>query len=303
MENIDALVFIDANSYLDLYRATKGKKLLALLREQQKHIFVTAQVVEEVQRHKLRVEALFLADQFKKLKPRGFEVPDHLFDLTGETASSLREKLGEIHEKTKQLNAALMNAAIQSLQRISRSEDEVSKALDVLFNGAIAHTPEELQRARDRKERGSPPGKKADTLGDQLTWEQLLSHCKGKSKLWLISKDSDYCTKYDGGKMFLNPLLYQNLVRPDCPTPEVFCFDGIDEGISDFVKATGVRADKLLTPNESEEIKKELDSLPPRFTFLNTSMDDANMVAIFGSHRRQMTPALWAAIQGGITEG
>jgi len=41
------MIFIDANQYLDLYRTASGKKLLAALKEQEEHIFVTKHVSEE----------------------------------------------------------------------------------------------------------------------------------------------------------------------------------------------------------------------------------------------------------------
>jgi len=74
----DALLYIDANKYLDLYRTDKGKKLLAPLGEQVEHIFVTQQTVDEVQRNKIHVTATFLAEKFKSLKLQTFNVPDHL---------------------------------------------------------------------------------------------------------------------------------------------------------------------------------------------------------------------------------
>lgn len=69
------------------------------------------------------------------------------------------------------------------MKQISCSEDEVSKALIPIFDKAVAHSPKELQKARNRKEIGNPPGKKGDPLGDQLTWEQILTHFKGKKRL------------------------------------------------------------------------------------------------------------------------
>ena len=50
----DALLFIDANQYLQLYGLVAGKKLLDFLEEQRAHIFVTTQVVDEVIRNNLR---------------------------------------------------------------------------------------------------------------------------------------------------------------------------------------------------------------------------------------------------------
>jgi hypothetical protein len=70
MGSVDAFVFIDANEYLDLYRVKKSKKLLDALREQREYIFVTAQIVDEVQRSKLRVTADFLNGLFEELELR-----------------------------------------------------------------------------------------------------------------------------------------------------------------------------------------------------------------------------------------
>ena len=275
MDNIDFLVFIDANQYLNLYRVTKGKKLLAPLLEQQNYIFVTEQVVAEVQRSKLHVAADFLNKQFEQLKVRGFDVPDHLFDISKQTDVNLRKKLGSIDNALGEVNKDLTNATIETLQRISRSEDEVSKALGQLFTKAVPHTEEEIRHARDRKERGNPPGKKADPLGDQLMWEQLLSQFKGKSKLWIITRDSDFCTKLSN-TMFLNPHLYQDLVRLNGQAPEIYCFDSIDNGIRDFVSKEGIKAEKLPTSEESKEIKEEQDSLPP-LGWLPSEMTDPSI--------------------------
>jgi hypothetical protein len=48
-------IFIDTNQYLTLYNVVQGKTLLNALIEQQDHIFVTAQVVSEVERGKLKI--------------------------------------------------------------------------------------------------------------------------------------------------------------------------------------------------------------------------------------------------------
>lgn len=294
MESLDALFFIDANQYLGLYRVTKGKKLLQSIREQQKHIFITQQVVDEVQRNKLAVTAPFLGAQFQELKLRGFEIPDHLLDISLEPAK-LRSAITDIQQKIDQVNVDLAAAALQTVQRISQSEDQVSKALAELFAGAIAETQEELQRARKRKERGNPPGKERNPLGDQLTWEQLLSHAKGKTRVWIVSSDTDYCIEH-GGKQFLNALLYQDLARFNQPPPQVFCFDNIDDGIRDFASKTGVKADALPTPEESKEIKEEFAALPPvGWLSNNVSLNEAAAAVMQQHSARQRIAAFIAA--------
>jgi 23S rRNA maturation mini-RNase III len=262
MDKVDALIFIDLNQYLDLYRVVEGKKLLGSLQEQREYIFVTKQVVAEVQSIKLKTAVDFLTKHFEQLKVRGLGVPDHIFDISGEITTTLREKLADLDKSIKEINNRLKNAAVQTLQQVSLSKDEISKALASLFDKAVIHTPEEIQRARERRERGNPPGKKSDPLGDQLTWEQLLSHCKGKSKIWIISRDRDYCTEYFE-EVSLNPLLYQDLTQICQPTMEVFCFKNLGKGLDHFVSVTDVKADKLPSPEELQKIQEEHDSLPP----------------------------------------
>jgi hypothetical protein len=266
MKKVDASLFIDANQYLKLYMADTGKKkLLHILSENQTYIFVTSQVVDEVQRNKLSVAERFLKTITQEVKERKlptFDTPEHFFGRSDSTAEGLHEKLAHIQRETQEVEEILRNAAFQVLQQISRSEDEVSKALAELFSKAVIHTEEELQHAKERRDRGNPPGKPAGPLGDQLNWEQLLSHCKHKSKIWLVSEDSDYTIKFQG-KRFLNSFLQGDLERVNQPPPDVFCFDNILKAIEDFESKTGVKHSTPLTEDESHEIKDELDSLPP----------------------------------------
>jgi hypothetical protein len=103
------------------------------------------------------------------------------------------------------------------LQSITNSTDAVSKALEPIFQNAQTPSPEQLERARYRKEVGNPPGKQADPLGDQISWEQLLDTYKGE-ELIIVTNDGDYFCSYDGRK-HLNPLLVTNL-REKCPKHE-----------------------------------------------------------------------------------
>jgi hypothetical protein len=80
--SVKALLFIDANQYLDLYRMVRGKKLLAALEEQKDYIFVTSQVVAEVGRNKVKIAANFLADAIQKMALNAMAVPDHMLSTT-----------------------------------------------------------------------------------------------------------------------------------------------------------------------------------------------------------------------------
>jgi PIN domain len=287
--SVKGLLFIDANQYLDLYRTVSGKKVLPAVLEQRNFIFVTEQIVDEVNRQKVKVTADFLADWLKKLELNSIPVPDHLLSTVGDGVVRMREQLQKTHEKVKETKEEFKKLTHDVLEQVSQSKDDVSNALAGIFSQAIKFTDAELESARARKERGNPPGKKSDSLGDQLTWEQLLSRCKDKPKLWIITRDSDYGTVY-AGKMFLNAALYQELARLYKSEPEVFCFDNIAEGLTHFTETTGAKAEKLPTPEETEQIKKEQESLPPLGWL--TSYDDSYPLAMRLQDASRMSDSL-----------
>jgi hypothetical protein len=296
MTNIDGVLFIDANQYLDLYRRmTNVKGLLGALKEQQDHIFVTAQVADEVHRRKVEVAAIFLTEELKKLESRNIAVPDHFLNTKDGRVGQIRGRLRDIEDKIKTEKEEFMKLVHYILDQISRSEDEVSKALAAIFARAVPHNDGELQRARARKERGSAPGKKTDPLGDQLIWEQILSRCQNKGSLWIITRDGDYAAKC-GDKTFLNAALYQDLSKLRQPAPEVFCFNDILDGIKHFAETTHVKAEQLPTPEEAEQIKKEQESLPP-LDWLFYNYNDATLVVLQNAYMRQKaSAALLAAL-------
>lgn len=267
------VLFIDANQYLDLYEIPSGKKLLLALQEQRDYILVTTQVVDEVNRNKVKKTARFLARELKKLELNSIAVPEHLLS----DAKGMREQLEMARRKVMETRREFEKLTRDVLKQVSQSRDEMSRGLDDLFTRAVRHNEGELERARARKERGNPPGKQEDPLGDQLSWEQILSHCKDKPRLWIITKDSDYGTVY-ANEMFLNAALHQDLAELYQSEPAVFCFDNIAEGLRHFANTTGAKAEKLPTPEETEQIKKEQESLPP--TNWLTNYDDSAPLAM-----------------------
>jgi hypothetical protein len=257
-----AAVFIDANQYLDLFQMVSGKKLLEGLLDQQDHIFVTTQVVDEVYRNKLNITARFMAERLKELTLKGTAVPDHLLHTKDDRVARVREHLSLIHDEFQDASDQLNDLTSDLLEQVSRSKDEVSKVLAEVFSKAIKPDETELQHARARRESGNPPGKPSNPLGHQVNWEQILSRYKDQPMLWIITRDSDYATTHQG-KLFLNAALYNELALLHRSEPRVFCFDNIAEGLRHFAEYTGVKAGKLPTLEETKEIKKEQESLPP----------------------------------------
>ena len=256
----DVVLFIDANQYVKLYGLTKGKRLLDLLESQKDHIFVTAQIVDEVLRNKLHsAQTFLLANQIKG------SIPDHLLDLSDERTKELRKIIQNAADEL----AAL---ATDALSKISRSEDKVSQRLRDLFdNKVVSPNLCEMQRARDRKERGNPLGKRENPLGDQIIWEQLLTYCKGANQVWIITEDQDYFIRHNR-KPMLNSLLYRDLTDACGEELNIWLFDKLDDGIIDFSKKAGVKAEDLPTEEEAKEIKEEIEALPPLGWLNETTM-------------------------------
>jgi len=256
----EIVLFIDANQYLVLFNALAGKKLLDALEEQKAYIFVTTQVVEEVQRNKIEKAVDLLSQQVEKLNLTQVGIPDHLFGISDDKTTAFRRRLNELRDEATKIKSDLVQVAKEALSKISRSEDDVSKRLMALFDKAVSPKPEEVDRARNRKERGTPPGKPEQPLGDQINWEQLVSHCKGAKRIWIVTEDTDFCTSFED-VLLLNPVLHDNLKRADGTFPAVFCFRKLLEGLTHFKENAGVKAEKVPTGRDAEEIKKALETV------------------------------------------
>ena len=162
------MIFIDANQYLDLYRLKDSKTILPTIDERRRDIFVTVQVVDEVNRRKLALVENFLKNELTpKLQPKG-DLPEQL--LSSDAINRLRAC-----KDAKSVKEEFAKLIPDLLKQVSQSTDVVSKALENLFSNPVEHKAEELERARLRQERGNPPGKKSGPIGDQLNWEQILT--------------------------------------------------------------------------------------------------------------------------------
>lgn len=270
------LLFIDANQYLDLYRIPSRTKLLPGLEQQRPYIFVTEQIVAEVYRRKVEA-TLFLVKQ--ELASHDIPLPEHLLSSGDTKLKEIRERLQQMKNDAEGIRKQLSELGSGLLKQVSKSQDEVSKALASIFYQPVKPTDAELERARSRKERGNPPGKLNGPLGDQLCWEQVLRKCReDKPPLWIITNDSDYATKYEG-ELFLNAALYQDLRAVYGAEPETYCFDSLADGLKHFAATTKVQADKLPTAEETEKIRKEQESLPTLSFFLDGAADLGAFIA------------------------
>ena len=107
---------------------------------------------------------------------------------------------------------------------------------------------------RSRQGRGTPPGKKADPLGDQITWEQFLNAAAHHRQFWIISKDGDYLDRFDRDR-FLNASLMRDLGRVVPAELDVRCFDALPAGLTNFIESMGLDDVKLPSARELAQIQ------------------------------------------------
>jgi hypothetical protein len=231
-------------------------KVLAALLEQKDHIFITQQVVDEVHRNKFTRAKEFVEKRARPLaEARKMQLPHGLKELIPEYGQ-LEKKLDQMKTDLGKLEKKLIDENATSLSKIGRSADDVSDALAKLFSVAVPADAEEMRRARERKEKGNPPGKQKDPLGDQISWEQLVARTKNISHLWLITGDDDF-GEFVNDEYLLNPLLHGELT---CQNPDlkVYCFDGILKGLQHFAEHSGVKAEKLPSKEQAQAIDRQL---------------------------------------------
>jgi len=245
------MLFIDTNIYLGFYRTVTTSKLLQSLADFKDDILVTQQVVSEVERNKLKVVYRLLLEGVESFPAmRRSNLPYQLQN------PELIERLERLQEAFDQLQESVESAVVTALNQVSHSTDAVSQMLKPIFESAIPASEDELDRARMRREFGHPPGKGRDPLGDQLSWEQVLSRIESGSHVWVVSKDSDFLLCHNG-HCVLDPSLHDDLVSRGKSMAQIHPFDSLVEALRHYQQITGFHSDLFPTEEECEIILQE----------------------------------------------
>jgi hypothetical protein len=184
---------------LGFWKLREGRlqsELLPAFVELRDHILITRQLVDETVRNRLNV---FMESAKFVEEPQPPAIPEHL--MATEEAKSWNARHKTVMEGRKALDRDWQTVLIGLANAISAGQDPVSRALEPLLATARGHEDAHLNRARDRKERGNPPGKKGDPLGDQLSWEQFLDAVRGEKSVWIVTRDRDYATRISAAKV------------------------------------------------------------------------------------------------------
>lgn len=180
-------LLIDANIYLEFYRFSKDdleelRKLAELIRENEITLYVNAQLRDEFRRNRENVLAQSLKTVTDAKIPATFP-------------QVLRN-----YQRFPKLDAARRGYAAEVEKLLSRAREDAAERklpadelLEELFGLGTEHeiAPAIVLAAKDRFDRGNPPGK-AGSYGDAITWEALLEHHPEHAGLDIITSDSDY---------------------------------------------------------------------------------------------------------------
>ena len=224
-------IFVDANILLGFWKLEDGRVpagLLLPLVELHDHVLITQQIAEEVQRNKLSVFLSSCSDFPKKIPA---QIPENM--IKKKCTHEVNGLLGALQQSIKNTQKEWDSVVAEIAKEIAFEADLTSTMLAPLTSKAQSPNQDQLDRARDRRERGNPPGKRSDPLGDQISWEQFLDAAEGKESVFIITRDRDFTAKVGNG-LVLNPLLRADLGKKG--VKEINVYDNL---------ATAVKAIKL----------------------------------------------------------
>lgn len=179
-------VFIDTNVFLSFFAFTKDdlqqlKKLIAAIDNENLIVYLPDQVIDEFDRNREKKISEALS-QFKSVGPQA--LPRMLADFN--EANDYQKAVAAL-EKAKN---ALVKHAEKLADASQLGADQlfaalIDKAKRIALDDAI------LKKARDRHDRGNPPGKPG-SYGDQINWECLLYAVPKSTDLHIVARDGDF---------------------------------------------------------------------------------------------------------------
>lgn len=243
-------IFVDANILLGFWSLSEGRvpsELLSPLVDLKENLLITQQVADEVLRNKLRVflKTSSVAPAFSP------QFPDHF--TRDRNVVLLNSELKSLTDTAKKARSEWELIRDKIAAEISSNTDQASEMLNNLLRSAAAPSQKQLDAARERRERGNPPGKRADPLGDQISWEQFLAAVEGEPSVWIITKDSDFADRLDR-RLLLNPFLRRELVERGIKKIEAY--DNLSSAIR-ALKEAGLPVAKSISAEKLAQLESD----------------------------------------------
>lgn len=266
------LIFIDANIYLRFFdsNSKEFRRLLDDLIVVKSNIFVTQQIINEIERNKLNVFNQSISNYKKNVGISKVNLPEHIDGNNTRKLEEWNNKRSRIEEDNKKLIKELDVIFEENISNISVSKDNVSIKLKSIFENISLASSEEITSARIRKEFGNPPGKRKDPIGDQITWEQLLNKISITNRIWIITNDFDFYTKFKT-TCYLNPFLSQELLNKNAEI-KINIFESLSDGLRHFFNSN-----KILSKISENDFKKVIVE---EKTILRNRIESSNITSI-----------------------
>ena len=270
-----ACIFIDANIYLRFFDSNQKefKKLLEELEKIKTSLFVTRQLVSEINRNKLNIFASSIINYSADTKIKKVVIPEHFHQEHHKIdVLEWNNKRAESFSSNSRLLSDLDLFFDENLNEISKSSDAVSQRLRSIFFNVLDPDEDIITLSKKRKELGNPPGKKNDPLGDQISWEQFRKNIKDEriQEVWIISNDADFFTIYNK-RLYLNPFLMDELLSIN-NSLKINLYQSLTDALKDYSQKNPEAS--LISNDELEEIGLE------EKIFMRTSVSSSNIASI-----------------------
>jgi hypothetical protein len=233
---IKKLLFVDANIWLDFYRARNeaGLGLLSHAEAISDNIIVTYQLESEFKRNRQTVilegmKELKAPPQIARLgifsKAQASKVMTKSLKEVEKRVTKLKTQLGRVLD-----NPTMYDPVYQACQRIFHRED----------SPIVLTRSNKLQRSIRRLAfrrflHGCPPRKRTDTsIGDAFNWEWMI-HCakENAAELVIVSRDSDYGISY-GEKNYVNDDLRQEFSERVSQKRKLLLYQKLSDALKHF---------------------------------------------------------------------
>jgi hypothetical protein len=284
---IKKLLFVDANIWLDFYRARNeaGLGLLSHAQAISDRIIVTYQLESEFKRNRQTV----ILEGMKELKAPP-QIPRLGIFSDAQASKVMTKSLKEVDKRVTKLrtqlsrvldNPTMYDPVYQTCQRIFHREDS---PIVLTRSNKLRRSMRRL--AFRRFLHGCPPRKRGDTsLGDAFNWEWMI-HCakENAAELVIVSRDSDYGIAY-GEKNYVNDDLRQEFSERVSQKRKLLLYQKLSDALKHFARPVTQQeqeAESDIVTAASEQHAAVVDQFPALrdFVKLRLGKDPAAAVSL-----------------------
>lgn len=264
MKDLDALIFIDTNIYLDFYRIRRSDismSYLKLIDKNKKHIITGSQIEMEFKKNRQKV----ILESLKK-----FKTPDWN-NLSAPALLAESQAMQQIEKKKKEISSQQkkVNEKIEKILKNPGRNDPVFITLNRLFryksktnldrDNKVRFTIRNL--AKKRFLLGYPPRKNDDiSIGDAVNWEWVIHCAQNSSKdIIIVTRDYDFGAIVKG-ESYLNDWLILEFKERVSHKRKIFLTDKL----SSAFKAIKLPVSKEMEEEEVRILERQKEDVTSR---------------------------------------